>query len=373
MTHLFRWFAVLAGTGLLACGHSEPFESPTFGSNQPFDPSPPVRLTLNRGPDRRAAWLPDGSGILYSTQAEDGQDHDVCLAEMPATGGTQRSLQCNLSPLGAQLTEALESAAPTDDGRLAFVAASSPIGALTPTDQALAIGPRQNPADRTSLLDIPYTIPGHPTHGGISQLRWLGPSRLLFLGEAVNIITPCLGCQKDTVRSGLDAVLLDLGAGAGVPQAIPGSQYASGVSPGGSPDEIYYTLAGDSRVYRQELSSGAVSQVYDFGAAGIVRDVHVVGSQMAATVGGKVSFVNDPSLGPTQWDSGGLVHVVDLTSGADVILQAQRMFFRRPQLSSSGAAVVAEGYPLTIIPGAVEGQFDTVVARVGDLIRFGSP
>jgi hypothetical protein len=30
----------------------------------------------------------------------------------------------------------------------------------------------------------------------------------------VNIITPCNGCQKDTLRSGLDAVVLDLPAGA---------------------------------------------------------------------------------------------------------------------------------------------------------------
>ena len=373
MTHLCRWFAVLAGTGLYGCGHSEPFGTPTFGSDQPFDPTPPVQLTLNRGPDRSAAWLPDGSGILYSTQSEARQDHDVCLAELPATGGRQRSLQCDLSPSAWQLTEALESAAPADDGRLAFFASTSFIGATFPDSQRLAIGQRQNPAERTSLLAIPYTIPGHPTHGGISQLRWLGPSRLLFLGEAVNIITPCNGCQKDTLRSGLDAVVLDLPAG--VPQAVPGSQYASGVSPGGNPDEIYYTLAGDTRVYRQQLSSGAISQVYDFGAAGIARDVHVLGSRMAATVGGKVHFVADPSLGPTQWDSGGTVHVVDLTDGSDAILQgpAEPMLFRRPQLSPTGTAVVAEGYPMVILAGPIEGQLDTLVLKVGDLFLFGSP
>ena len=63
------WLALAGGALLvLACGHTEPFSTPPYGTNQPFDPTPPVRLTLNTGPDRGASWLPDGSGILYSAQ-----------------------------------------------------------------------------------------------------------------------------------------------------------------------------------------------------------------------------------------------------------------------------------------------------------------
>ena len=99
---------------------------------------------------------------------------------------------------------------------------------------------------------------------------------------------------------------------------IAGTDLASGVSPGASEDEVYYTLNGDSRVYRKQLSSGDVTVVHDFGAAGFARDVHVVGNRMAAVVGGRVAFAPaDPSLGPTQWDSGGVVHVVNLQDGDD--------------------------------------------------------
>ena len=61
----------LVGSAILAiaCGHTDPFDAPPYGTNQPFDATPPARLTLNTGPDRCASWLPDGSGILYSAPA----------------------------------------------------------------------------------------------------------------------------------------------------------------------------------------------------------------------------------------------------------------------------------------------------------------
>ena len=104
------------------------------------------------------------------------------------------------------------------------------------------------------------------------------------------------------------------------------------MSAGGNADEIYYTLSGDSRVFRQTLSTGAVTVVHDFGAAGIARDVHVVGNRMAAVVGGRVAYGIHPSFGPTQWDSGGVLHVVDLPSGTDATLDGPGLF-RRPQVS----------------------------------------
>jgi hypothetical protein len=356
-------FALAATVG---CGHSEPFGSRTFDTEQPFDPTPPVQLTINRGPDRRAAWLPDRSAILYSTQLVDRPDDDVCLATLPPTGGRQRSLTCDLSPTGGQLTEALESAAPAADGRLAFVAATSAVGALTPDNQGLALATVQDPTDRQQLLHIPYTIPGGRHHGGLSQLRWLGPTRLLYLGESVNIMRPCQFCALDTLRSGQDAVILEAD-GVASPQAVPGTDFASGVSPGSSEDEIFYTLGGDARVYRRVLSSGTVAVAHDFGPLGIARDVHVVGNQVAAVVGGRVHFTDDPSFGPTQWDSGGALHVVNLQDGSDITVDGG--LFRRPQLSPSGTAIVAERFQLVVDPVAD----DTTVSRVGDLYLFGQP
>jgi hypothetical protein len=368
----------LALWAVSGCGHSEPFGSERYDTDQPFDPTPPIQLTLNRGPDRRPAWMPDGSAIVYATQGLGTPDNDVCLAMLPPTGGRQRSLVCNLSPNAPNLTEVIESAAPAADGRLAFYTATSPIGFLTPESESLSLGSIADPATRISILTIPYTIPGHRIHLGISQIRWLGASRLLYLGEAVSVFSPCNGCALDTLRSGIEVVSLSTESGA-APEPIPGTDNASGVSPGSTEDEIYYTIGGDSRVYRRILSTGEVSVAFDFGGLGIARDVHVVGNRMTAVVGGRVHFVIDPIFGPTQWDSGGVLHVVDFQDGSDVAFQdpGDLGLYRRPQLSPSGAEVVAERYPLVLVPiedenGVVIGV-DTLVVRNGDVYRFGQP
>ena len=130
---------------------------------------------MNQGPDRGAAWLPEGSGILYSSQQLGRRDNDVCLALIPATGGSQRHLTCDLSPTGADSADAIESPAPTPDGRLAFVARASRIEAITPENISIAVGSLRNPSDRTRVQIIPCPLPGGPLHSGASQLRWLAP------------------------------------------------------------------------------------------------------------------------------------------------------------------------------------------------------
>ena len=374
---LFGWLSPLVVT---ACGHTEPFTPERFDTDLPFTPTPPIRLTLNQGPDRRAAWLPDGSAILYSTQQLDTRDKDVCLAVLPPTGGRQRARTCTLSADGDRRTESLESAAALEDGRLAYVAATtSQIGNVAPDFEQLVLATVADPTTRTFLMAIPNTLPGRRTHRGVSQLHWLSPNCLLYLGENVVVSRPCPLCQLDTLRSGLDAVSLNLDGAAPSPQAIAGTDNASGVSPGNSPDEIYYTLNGDTRVYRQTLSTGETAIIHDFGSAGIARDVHVRGNRLTAVVGGRVHFANDPSLGPTQWDSGGTVHVVDLGDGSDVSLRgpAPLEVFRRPRLSPSGTAVVVERYPMTLSevrgPDGSLIRVDTTVVRDGDLYLFGQP
>jgi hypothetical protein len=362
----------LAGLLALAmatgCGHTEPFTTAPTGTDRPFDANPPVRLTYNRTADREGAWLPDASGILYSTQPAGRRDHDVCLAILPPTGGQQRGLTCDLFSNIGELTDAIESAAPAADGRLAYSAATGSVGADLPNVQALAVGSLADPGTRQSLLSIPYTIPGGRLHGGISQLRWLGLNRLLYLGEAVVAERACSTCPLDTLRTGQDAVWIAADGGDPSPHAIPGTDYASGVSPGSNEDEVFYTLSGDTRVFQQTLSSNAATVVHDFGSEGIVRDVHVVGTRMAAVVGGRVAFGIDPLLGPTQWDSGGTLHVVNLADASDMVVAGPGLF-RRPQLSPSGTAIVAEVYPLDVDP--VSGN--TIVGRSGDLYLFGQP
>jgi hypothetical protein len=377
----------LAGGAFLAlgCGHTDPFSAPPFGTTQPFDPSPPVRLTLNESADRGASWLPDGSGILYSAQQLGRPDHDVCLAELPPTGGSQRRLVCDLSGAGADSTNAIESPVISPDGRLAFVRAGGQIGAAGPDREAVAVAPASEASGAVNVQPVPYTIPGEPRHNAVRQLRWQAADRLVFIGGHVAYRVPCQNCVMDTIVSGLKLGVLDLsGADASI-SALPGTDFASGVSRGPTDDEIYYTLGGDSRVFRRVLSSGATDVVYDFGPAGIARDVNATAGRLAAVVGGRVAFSVDPELGPTQWDSGGVVHVVDLSSGADAVLEGPGLF-RRPALSPAGTEVVAEGYPLIIVPkidpetglpalDPVTGDplADTTVARAADLYLFGAP
>src|SRR5919112_2160766 len=273
---------------LLGCGHTEPFDPVPPETDQPFEVGPPARLTLNQGPDRGASWLPDGSGILYSSQQLGRRDNDVCLALIPATGGSQRQLTCDLSPTGADSADAIESPAVAADGRLAFVAISSRIGAITPTSGYIAVGSLTNPAERRHVQRIPYTISGGSLHSGASQVRWYTPNDVLYLGERVDYQRKCDTCVEwDTTISGVDVVSLNISEPGSVPQPIPGTENASGVSAGATDDEIYYTISGDSRVYRRTLSAGGVEMGHDFGVAGPGRGGHVVGSRMAGVVGGR--------------------------------------------------------------------------------------
>jgi hypothetical protein len=355
---------------LLGCGHTEPFATPPTGSDQPFEAGPPARLTFNLGPDRGAAWLPDGSGILYSSQQLGRQDNDVCLALIPPGGGSQRQLTCDLTLEGAHTVDATESPAPAAGGGLAYVGLSSNIGAIPPVTTDIYFASVADPTNRTVLQGLPYTIPGGPLHSGASRLRWLSPTRLLYLGERVDIVRHCDRCFTwDTITTGLNAVSLDVGQPGVAPQVVPGTENASGLSVGADEDEIYFTLNGDARVYRQTLSTSVASVAHDFGAAGIARDVHVVGNRMAAVVGGRVTYGIDPRFGPTQWDSGGVLHVVDLATATDLPVAGPGLF-RRPQLSPLGTGLVVEVYPVTT------DEADppvTTVSRSGDLYLYGLP
>ena len=352
---------------LLGCGHTAPFDSAPPETDQPFEVGPPARLTLNQGPDRGASWLPDGSGILYSTQQLGRRDRDVCLALIPSTGGSQRLLTCDLSPTGQDTTDAIEAPVAGSDGRMAFVSLSSRINAITPASTAISLSSHLDPTTRTRLQAVPYTMPGGVLHSGASQLRWLTPNVLVYLGTRMDYHHSCERCSEwDTVTTGLDAVSLDVAQPGSTPQRIPGTENASGLSLGANADELYYTLTGDSRVYRRILSTGSVAIVHDFGAAGIARDVNVVGNRMAAVVGGRVASGIDSAFGLTQWDSGGVLHVVDIKSGVDAAIDTPAPgLVRRPQISPSGSALVVEVYPL-IISGT-----DVLIDRRSDLYLYG--
>jgi hypothetical protein len=369
-----RWtaFAMLVLTCLsAACGHSDPFSNP-LGTDTPFDPSPPVRLTLSDGHDGHPAWIADGSGILYSASQPTREDGDVCLAELPPGGGSQRRLVCNL-PGDRTTRDAAQSPAAGTDGSLAFLSAGN--GGLAGTNPALigiAVSSSLDASEAQTVRRLPFTPDGGTLQDYAGYLRWLAPARLAYIGQRFRLFRPCgdTACPFDTLLYGTEVTLVDLSGGSAAVTVVPGTGQATGVAAVEEGAAILFTLPNDARIYRRDLAGGEVTVLHDFGAEGIVRDVHASGDRVAAVVGGRVAYSVNPALGPTQWDSGGILRVLGPAADDEVILETPGRLYRRPALSPDGTRVVAEGFPVIIV-ALPAGGFDTTVGKRADLYLFG--
>ena len=368
-----RWtaFAMLVLMCLsTACSHSDPFSHP-LGTDTPFDPSPPVRLTLSDGHDGHPTWLADGTGILYSASQPSREDGDVCLAELPASGGSQRQLVCNL-PGEKTTTDAAQSPAVGADGALAFLSAGN--GGLRGTNPVfigIAVSSTLDASNAQTVRGLPFTPTGGVLQDYAGYLRWLAPARLAYVGQQFRLFRPCgdISCPFDTLLYGTEVTLLDFSGASAAADAVPGTAQATGVAAIDEGAAILFTLPNDARIYRRELAGGDVTVFHDFGAAGTVRDVHASGNRVAAVVGGRVAYSVNATLGPTQWDSGGIIHVLGPEDGDEAVLDTPERLYRRPALSPDGARVVAEGFPLVIVQSPT--GFDTTVHKRADLYLFG--
>jgi hypothetical protein len=350
-----------------ACDHSEPFSNPQ-GTDTPFDPGPPARLTLNPAHDGNPSWLADGSGILYSSQQLNRPDSDVCLAELPPAGGSQRRLICDI-PGERSTIDAVQSPAAGLDGGLAFLSAGN--GGLSGTNPVfieIAVSATLDARNARTVRGLPFTPAGGVVQDYAGHLRWLTAAQLVYVGQQFRVLRPCgsIACPYDTLIYGTEVTLLDLSAETAA--AVPGTAQATGVAPIEDGAAILFTLRDDTRIYRRALSGGDVTVIRDFGTAGVARDVHASGNRVAAVVGGRVAFSVDPRVGPTQWDSGGVVHLLNLDGGDEVVLDTPERLYRRPALSPDGSRVVAEGFALIVTGPATDP--DTTVSKSGDLYLF---
>lgn len=344
MTKLRR--AALAAL-LAGCVHGEPFTPGTYTPPGPYSPGSVTRLTFNLGTDRTPAWLPDGSGILYSLERFDRPDRDRCLAELPAAGGAIRRLVCTPNPFASDSADEFLWFAAAADGRLAYVRASTFVvpsaHPTAPDHEALVLATLGRPLESRDLQQTPYLAPSGLTHGTVAFVQWLDANRLVYVGQRVVYQHICLGCAPfDTLTTGVEVATLDLSGPTPVVAIVPGSDNASSVTVGATPDTIYFTKNGDARVYWHAFSSGQTAVAYDFGAAGIARDVHVRGPRLVAVVGGVVIDSIDPTNGHIQVDSGGPLFVADLVAGTDSMVADATFRFRRPALSPDGRSIVAE-------------------------------
>ena len=358
---------------LIACDHEEPFESPDAGADAPFQPGTPARLTYNPGKDLHPGWLADGSAIIYAWEELALPPYDRCLGLMAAGGGTRYQSICDETAAGEDSTDLFDEPSASSDGQLAFLRGRSRQGAITFDSLGLQVGRLDNLPTARQLLSIPYTAPSGRAHFRVSHIGWLSRSELVYLGEYVAYPRPCSGCTRDTLISGLEIVRLDFSTATPVLEVVGGTDYASSVAAAG-PDQIYYTLGGDARVYRRTISTGAVSVAHDFDTLGIARDVTVLGDQLIAVVGGRVDFVLDPIFGPVQLDAGGRLISVDLNTGLRAVLPTDtKLLFRRPSLAVVGGTtrLVAEAYSFTI--AGIGDIPDTTIARIPDLYLFEAP
>jgi hypothetical protein len=342
----WRWrrLALLAVAVPAGCTHDGPFVPGAYAPGVPPGAGALVQLTYNGGADLAPSWLPDGSGFFYTAERLDRPDRDRCLALLPAAGGTIAREICNRVPAADDSVDALSAAAVAPDGRLAYVRASAPLDVgrpLAPRFYELVVATLTDPHRVTVLRAFPHLGPSGRGHDGAAQLRWLADSVLVYVGQRVAYVPPCSRCPPDTVPSGLELVRLDFGGPVPVLSMLPGSDQASSVAVAGR-DTVLFTVNGDSRVFRLDLSTDSLAVVHDFGAGGIARDVQVAGNKLLAVVGGNVSFTNDPSVGSLQRDGGGTIFAVDLPTGTETPVTPVGFLFRHIALAPSGTRLVAE-------------------------------
>ena len=336
--------AVCLAAGIVACEHTAPFAPGVYTPNGPFGTGTPLRLTYNPGTDLGPLWLPGGTGILYTAERLDRVDHDRCIAILPAAGGTISRYACGRTAADDSVN-VFENVALAADGRIAYVRLASnrlPVPPITPERQALVVAPLSDPNDVRILRPLAYTAPSGRIHQGISHIGWLGPTRLVYLGENITYPQACSSCAPDTVRTGVEITTLDFAGATPVLATVPNTDSASSVAVGASSDTIYFTRNGDSRVYRYVFSSAATDTVFDFTGSGIARDVAVSGGRLVAVVGGDIRYVVDSILGASQVDRGGELHFVTLATGAESVIGNATSRFRHPALSADGTRVAAE-------------------------------
>jgi hypothetical protein len=340
----------------LGCSHGEPFAVEDQSRDTPFASTPPVRLTFNDGDDRTAAWLPDQSGIIYSSERLDAVDHDRCLLVLPPGGGSVTRAACQDAVAHEDTTDRFEAPAVNAEGRIVFLRAVSTIGLQKGPAMHLMLGRADDPAAAAPVTIVPYFASSGKTHFNVSHTQWLGPNRFVYLAE--DLFYQGSTFLPDTFSTGLEIVRGDIAGESVTLTVVAGTELASSVAAGPDDDTIFFTLGGDSRVLRQSLATGERTVVHDFGGGLIARDVQVRGNTLVAIVGRSVLFQFEEAHGWVQRDEGGDLYVVNLATGATGVVSLAETLFRRPALSPDGRFIVVEASPFAPVHVGPDSDFN---------------
>jgi hypothetical protein len=284
----------LAMAAVVACGHSDPFGSgDDIALSTPFSPTQPIRLTFDNGMDRFATWSVDGSQIWYSFQPGERDDGDVCLARMPASGGS-RTEYCAPSLASQSTRDVYERATPGPGGQLLVGRYVSNIGMLTLNFGWLDLATVDAPLDGRPLLSLPFNI-GGVGFNHIGRIEWLSNDRVIAVAEDETVVPHCVNCSKrDTIFIGqalLDGRITATGATFTV---IPGSLHASDFALSAAKDSIYFTVSEDpdnftgrsAFLWRVPVSGGTPQSV--FSGVGPLLSVSRSGSQYLLSFNGRI-------------------------------------------------------------------------------------
>jgi hypothetical protein len=301
----------------------------------------------------------------------DQLDHDRCLTLMPADGGTILDQFCPTDPVQDDSTNLYDAAAVSPDGRVFMHKVVSWIGQQKLGEASLVVGTISNPVGATSITRLPYTASNGKIHSSIRSPAWVSPDAVVYLAEMLFYQGSTF--FPDTFVTGLDIVRVDLSGPTPVFEVVPGTDNASSVAVTDEPDVIYYTLGGDSRVYRRDLGTGAVTIFHDFGPGEIVRDVAVDGNRLVAVVGGSVLYQFEaPHAGFVQRDEGGDLHFVDVIAATDVVVRSTSVLYRHPVFSPDRSRIVVEVSPFAPVHVGPDSDFNATNHRV-DLWLFDLP
>ena len=350
-----------------ACGHTDAFTTPESHSSGPFANGTPVRLTFAATADLEPTWLPGGAAIAYSYQRPDRREGDRCIGLMPASGGAIARQVCGESAFQSDSITTFTMPTVSALGEIAYVRSSRPAATGQSGETNLVVATVESPAAATVVRSLPFQGP-EQFYAGIGRPAWIADGELAFPGIVESVVLPCPGDPEcSPVLIAYPRHLLRLSTSApGTVTVIPGTDFATSVTGGEVSGVIHYTVANDTRIFRQDLSTGAVRPVHDFGPAGIPRELSFANGRIAAIVGGNVNVLIDP-LGPLQTSGPGHLVVVDLATGAEEVPDAAPLVrYQQPALSPTGEGLAAVRFDVAVSGAGV------VVLTTGDIVRFGA-
>lgn len=323
-----------------ACGHDLAPDPTTTPLDSLPDGGPPPRLTLNALMDLTPAYSVDGSTLWYSWERNDQIDHDVCLGRMPSNGGTRSREAC---PVAAgsigDSTNWFVSPAPHPDGkRLAWYQLSS-LRLGRGSSGQIVLGEVDAPNDPSrvrELLPFPKHAPSGRTYVHPEQLQWADDTTLVFLGVLFTTNDTLIG--QDSIYNGLEVATITLSGDSTIFRSVAGTTNASGVAvaPGGV---IYFTVDGDSSVFRTTLDGAPVEELFAFPE--IARDPVLIGETVYAIVGGEVTYGVYPIVGYLQLDKGGALWRGG--EGQTPTLIDDARLYRHPAVSPDHKTIALEG------------------------------